>query len=78
MVTDFIKNEDPSATLVLPDRLMINQCFYHFRNLYAQAAKKGGGKAGAIEMPQQKAIMPEASPSKEASGADSATIEQKD
>ena len=34
MVNNFIKSDDTSQTLVLPDRLMINQCFYHFRNLY--------------------------------------------
>lgn len=34
MVEDFIITNDPSKTLVLPDRLMINQCFYHFRTLY--------------------------------------------
>ena len=50
MVTHFIKSDDPSATLVLPDRLMINQCFYHFRNLYHQAASKKGG-AIALEAP---------------------------
>ena len=52
MVTHFIKSDDPSATLVLPDRLMINQCFYHFRNLYHQAASKKGG-AIALEAPSE-------------------------
>lgn len=28
MVSNFIKTDDPGQTLVLPDRLMINQCFY--------------------------------------------------
>ena len=76
MVQNFIKSDDPTATLVLPDRLMINQCFYHFRNLYAQARKKGGGGAAAIEMPEQKAIMPmsEASPSRELSNANPAEM----
>ncbi len=32
MVADFIKRNDPEDTLVLPDRLMINQCFYDFRS----------------------------------------------
>ena len=75
MVQNFIKADDPTATLVLPDRLMINQCFYHFRNLYAQARKKGGG-AGAIEMPEQKAIMSmsESSPGKESSNANPAEM----
>ena len=34
MVNNFIKSDDPGQTLVLPDRLMINQCFYYFRTLY--------------------------------------------
>ena len=34
MVNNFIKNEADAASLVLPDRLMINQCFYYFRSLY--------------------------------------------
>ena len=34
MVTNFIKSDDPSASLVLPDRLMMNQCFYYFKTLY--------------------------------------------
>jgi len=53
MVGNFIKSDDPSQTLVLPDRLMINQCFYQFRNLYKQMEKKakvgGGGGPLAIE-----------------------------
>ena len=43
MVKDFIDTNDPSKTLVLPDRLMINQCFYHFKTLYKQIEKKKGG-----------------------------------
>ena len=34
MVKDFIDTNDPSKTLVLPDRLMINQCFYHFKTMF--------------------------------------------
>jgi kinesin family protein 6/9 len=34
MVNNFIKSNDESQSLVMPDRLMINQCFYHFKNLY--------------------------------------------
>lgn len=34
MVNNFIKSDDASTAMVLPDRLMINQCFYHFRTLY--------------------------------------------
>lgn len=74
MVTHFIKSDDPSATLVLPDRLMINQCFYHFRNLYHQALQKKGG-AVALEAPEQKAIMP--SPGK-GEAASSEDLQQKD
>lgn len=33
MVTTFIKAEDPQP-MILPDRLMINHCFYYFRTLY--------------------------------------------
>jgi len=44
MVNNFIKSEDAGSSLVLPDRLMIDQCFYYFRNLYKQLnTKKGGG-----------------------------------
>ena len=28
MVANFIKSDDPGQTIVMPDRLMINQCFY--------------------------------------------------
>jgi hypothetical protein len=35
MVKDFIDTNE-HKTLVLPDRLMINQCFYHFKTLYMQ------------------------------------------
>ena len=74
MVTHFIKSDDPSATLVLPDRLMINQCFYHFRNLYHQAASKKGG-AIALEAPsEQKAIMSSPAAKGEASSEE---LEQK-
>ena len=34
MVANFIKSDDPSASIVLPDRLLINQCFYHFKTLF--------------------------------------------
>jgi kinesin family protein 6/9 len=34
MVNNFIRNESDAASMVLPDRLMINQCFYYFRSLY--------------------------------------------
>ena len=29
--------------MVLPDRLLINQCFYHFKTLYKNLEKKKGG-----------------------------------
>lgn len=31
------------------DRLMINQCFYHFKHLYKDLAKKKGGAAGGAK-----------------------------
>ena len=40
MVKDFIDTTDPHKTLVLPDRLLINQCFYHFKTLYKSLEKK--------------------------------------
>lgn len=42
MVTEFI-NTNEHKTLVMPDRLMINQCFYHFKSLYKNLEKKRGG-----------------------------------
>jgi hypothetical protein len=67
MVNNFIKSSDESQSLVLPDRLLINQCFYHFKNLYHNLEKgKGGAKGSSIPM----AI--EASPSKQsAKGSES-------
>ena len=56
MVANFIKSDDPSASIVMPDRLMINQCFYHFKSLYQDLQSKKGGSGGG-----PKAI--EASPS---------------
>jgi kinesin family member 6/9 len=44
MVNNFIKSDDPAESLVLPDRLMINHCFYYFRTLYQGAVKKQGGQ----------------------------------
>jgi hypothetical protein len=40
MVEEFIDTTDPSKTLVLADRLMINQCFYHFKHLFKDMLKK--------------------------------------
>ncbi len=46
MVKNFIKTNDQNDTIVMPDRLMINQCFYYFRNLYHEMSRKKGGGAG--------------------------------
>lgn len=42
LVEDFIESQDPSKSLVMADRLMINQCFYHFKHLYKDVYKKKG------------------------------------
>jgi hypothetical protein len=47
LVTDFIQSSE-HKNLVMPDRLMINQCFYHFKSLYKGLEKKRGGAAPAI------------------------------
>ena len=44
MVKDFVMSTDPEETLILPDRLMINQCFYYFRQLLKNAEKGVGQK----------------------------------
>ncbi len=44
MVKDFIMSTDPEQTLILPDRLMINQCFYQFRQLLKNAERGVGAK----------------------------------
>eukprot|EP01022_Parablepharisma_sp_SALTPOND_P021086 TRINITY_DN401_c1_g1_i1.p1 TRINITY_DN401_c1_g1~~TRINITY_DN401_c1_g1_i1.p1 ORF type:complete len:486 (-),score=56.88 TRINITY_DN401_c1_g1_i1:79-1536(-) len=49
MVEEFITNRDPSATIILPDKLQINQCFYHFKHMYLDLQKRGGG--GKSEAP---------------------------
>jgi|JI10StandDraft_1071094.scaffolds.fasta_scaffold193488_4 kinesin family protein 6/9 len=46
MVETFVKSTDPSENIVLSDRLLINQCFYHFKHLLKdqmKKAKQGGG-----------------------------------
>jgi kinesin family protein 6/9 len=43
MVEEFIDSTDPSKNIILADRLMINQCFYHFKHLYKDFMKKKGG-----------------------------------
>lgn len=40
MVNEFLRSNDPNASLFLPDRLMINHCFYHFKSLYSQVQSK--------------------------------------
>ena len=42
MVKYFIDSNE-HKTMVLPDRLMINQCFYYFKSLYKGLEKKKGG-----------------------------------
>ena len=42
MVKDFIDTNE-HKTMVMPDRLMINQCFYYFKTLYKNLEKKKGG-----------------------------------
>jgi len=41
-VEEYIKNENPNENLILNDRLKINECFYHFKNLYNNLLKKNG------------------------------------
>ena len=56
MVKDFIDTNE-HKTLVLPDRLMINQCFYYFKSLYKNLEKKKGGPSVAgIQGSKPKAI----------------------
>lgn len=59
MVKDFIDSDDPGKTLVLPDRLMINQCFYHFKMLFKQLEKRKGGPGVAGIGGSRPAIEPE-------------------
>jgi hypothetical protein len=53
-VKDFSESNDMSKSLVMPDRLMINQCFYHFKSLYKNVEKKKGGAplSGIQQIPQ--------------------------
>ena len=46
-VEEFIENTDPASNIVLADRLMINQCFYHFKHLFKDMQKRKGGAGGA-------------------------------
>jgi kinesin family protein 6/9 len=47
-VEDFVYSQDPTKAMqVMADRLMINQCFYHFKHLFKDMnKKKGAGGAG--------------------------------
>ncbi|CDW78814.1 UNKNOWN [Stylonychia lemnae] len=55
MVQEFIDSSDPSSTIVLADRLMINQCFYHFKHIFRDMQKKkgGAGPAGFSSAPEK-------------------------
>ena len=41
MVEDYIVSTDPSSTIILTDRLKINECFYHFRNILKNGSFSG-------------------------------------
>ena len=46
-VEEFVHNADPTKAMqVMADRLMINQCFYHFKHLFKDVMKKKGGAGG--------------------------------
>ena len=40
LVNQYIESDDPSATIILNDRLKLNECFYFLKNII----KKGGGR----------------------------------
>ena len=40
MVDEYVSTDDPSAAIILNDRLKINECFYYFKTLL----QKGGGR----------------------------------
>ena len=69
MVKDFIDTSDPGKTLVLPDRLMINQCFYHFKYLFKNLEKRKGGPG--VAGVSQPAAIERSSPSKKEDSGDS-------
>ena len=58
MVNNFIKSDEAGSSLVLPDRLMIDQCFYYFRTLYKQMSTKKGGAGMDLQLtgPAQRSI----------------------
>lgn len=82
MVNNFIRTNDDGQALVLPDRLMINQCFYYFRTLYQNLSKKKGGVGGAPAILGGPDLMASASRSNAGSvadpAADSANVVVKD
>lgn len=45
MVEEFIESTDPSKNIILADRLLINQCFYHFKHIFKDMQKRKGGAA---------------------------------
>ena len=46
-VEEFVNSQDPTRAMqVMADRLMINQCFYHFKHLFKDMLKKKGGAGG--------------------------------
>ncbi len=56
LVDEFIASKDPSATIIVPDKLQINQCFYHFKHMYLDMQKRGGGSGpGKAERPSEPA-----------------------
>ena len=51
MVERFIASTDPSDSLVLSDRLLIGQCFAHFKHLFRDLQKRGGGSGVQLSQP---------------------------
>jgi kinesin family protein 6/9 len=75
MVEEFIDTTDPSKTLVLADRLLINQCFYHFKHMYKDMSKKKGGSGGAV-VPSGGGSAVKGSPSKDSGPANQQSQEE--
>lgn len=48
LVEEFIESTDPSKNIILADRLMINQAFYHFKHLLKDSMKKKGDRPASI------------------------------
>ncbi len=51
LVDEFVASKDPSATIILPDKMQINECFYHFKHMYLDLQKRGGGGGPAKAEP---------------------------